>query len=241
MDDVARLISVDPSLSMKILRLSNSALFRFPSQIDSIAKAVSVIGGEALYNMVMAETANIAFKYFETDRVSLDEHWRNSIFCGMAAKYLAKQSSLRGSDRFFVIGILMNLSELVVAKRSPDLYDAYSADLSASLPWDKQLTNFGFTFAECSGIIMEKWKLPVPLYYPVKHLHQQTHPVSEIDIAILQCATRITLKENKRAKYGKLDIITPEMGKLVTLNEDVTQNASLFAQNETNKIATMII
>ena len=65
MDDIAALISIDPSLTAKLLRLANSALFRFPSQIESITKAVSVIGGEALYNLVLAETANIAFKHFD--------------------------------------------------------------------------------------------------------------------------------------------------------------------------------
>lgn len=42
--DIGRLIALDPSLTAKILKLANSALFRFPSQVDSIGKAVSVIG-----------------------------------------------------------------------------------------------------------------------------------------------------------------------------------------------------
>ena len=53
-EDLGALISVDPSLTAKVLRLANSALFRFPSQVESISKAISVIGGEALYNLVVA-------------------------------------------------------------------------------------------------------------------------------------------------------------------------------------------
>ena len=40
-EDIGSLISIDPSLTAKVLRLANSSLFRFPSQIESVAKAVN--------------------------------------------------------------------------------------------------------------------------------------------------------------------------------------------------------
>ena len=63
--DLGDLISLDSSLTAKVLRLANSSLFRFPSQVESVSKAINIIGGEALYNLVVAETANTAFKYFD--------------------------------------------------------------------------------------------------------------------------------------------------------------------------------
>ena len=64
--DIGRVIALDPSLSSKLLKLANSPLFRFESQIDSLAKAINIIGGEALYNLVMAETASSAFEHFSS-------------------------------------------------------------------------------------------------------------------------------------------------------------------------------
>ena len=45
----SKVIGIDPLFSAKVLRLANSALFRFPAQIDNIARAVNVVGGEAIY------------------------------------------------------------------------------------------------------------------------------------------------------------------------------------------------
>ena len=87
--DLGDLISLDASLTAKVLRLANSSLFRFPSQVESVSKAINIIGGEALYNLVMAETANTAFKYFDTQLINLDKHWFDSVYCGMVAKQLA--------------------------------------------------------------------------------------------------------------------------------------------------------
>ncbi|NVK54769.1 MAG: HDOD domain-containing protein [Alteromonadaceae bacterium] len=240
-EDIANLISIDPSLTAKLLKLANSSLFRFPSQIESIAKAVSVIGGEALYNLVIAETANIAFKHFDNECLILDKHWEQSVYTGMIAKYLAREMNLRGSDRFFVMGILQNLSELVIAKHEPAKYQKYIKDDSAALPWERQVAHFGFYFSECSGAIMEQWQLPMPLFYPVKFAHNKAKLASDLDVSLLTCAIRLTAAHYQRERYPQLDIISPDMVRLLPLEEEVLHNANLFAQKETNKVLISVL
>ncbi len=239
-NDIGQMISVDPSLTAKVLRLANSALFRFPSQIESIAKAVSVIGGEALYNLVVAETANTAFKHFDTELIKLDQHWYQSVYCGMTAKYLAKHARIRGSERFFVMGILQNFGELVAAKCAPEKYTAYLADPHPGLPEQKQLKHFGFTFNECSGTIMENWKLPLPLYYPVKNMHLPEKISADADIALLACARRITLRENQKEQHGKIELFPPEIANSVKVEGETLGNAVIYANKEANKVAVLI-
>ena len=184
-EDIAVLISADPSLTAKVLRLANSSLFRFPSQIESVTKAINVIGGEALYNLVIAETATTAFKHFDTLLIDLDKHWHASVYCGMVAKSLAMRLNVRGAERFFVMGILQNLSELIVAKKEPKLYDNYRNGKKSDLPHIEQLAHFGFTFAHCSGIILEKWHLPICLFYPVSFMNDAAKYTSDVDVCVL--------------------------------------------------------
>ena len=137
--DIAQLISVDPSLSAKILKLANSALFRFPSQIETVQKALNVIGGEAAYNISIAETANIAFKTFNSSIIDFAEYWQKAVMCGVIAKSIAQQKQSRGSERFFVLGILQGLSELIVASKHTEAYTKYQNDLEISAPLAKQI------------------------------------------------------------------------------------------------------
>ncbi|NMH59178.1 HDOD domain-containing protein [Alteromonas ponticola] len=239
-DDIARLISVDPSLTAKILRLANSALFRFPSQIGSISKAVNVIGGEALYNLVVAETANTAFTQFNSPLINPDQHWRNSVFCGMVAKYLAKHCRIRGIERFFVMGILQNLSELVVAKCSPEKYEAYLNDDSDLLPWVKQLSHFKFTFAHCSGTIMESWRLPLSLYFPVVHLHNDKQKVVDAEIAVLAIAVRTLFNEQQEDDNNKIELISPELEKIIKIEKETINDAIHYSRRETDMIASLV-
>ena len=241
MHDIGQLISLDPSLTAKILRLSNSALFRFPSQIDSISKAVSVIGGEALYNLVVAETANSAFRHFDNAHISLRSHWHLSVYNGMLAKYLAKHQSLRGDERFFVMGILSHFSELVIAKKEPAQYLKYLSDNSKALPWEKQQMHFGFTFAACSGEIMERWHLPPSLFYPVRDVHNVNKQAEDADIGLLACSMRVTIRENMKVDYGEIEMITPEMADQFEVQGETLGNAIAFADRETEKVSALIL
>ncbi|QPG06313.1 HDOD domain-containing protein [Salinimonas marina] len=238
-DDIARLIAVDPSLTAKILKLANSALFRFPSQVDSISKAVSVIGGEALYNLVVAETATTAFKVFDTPYVNLDAHWQASVYTGVVAKRLAKLAGLRGSDRFFVNGILLNLSELVAAKYNPKLYSEYT-QFSKGTPWSRQQAVFGFDFARLSGVIMEKWQLPMPLYYPVQELHNTEKQALEQDIALLACALRVTICQIRPEMSKEIDPVPPASNRILTFAHEQLDEVVAYADKEAEKISSLI-
>lgn len=239
-EDIGELISADPSLTAKVLRLANSSLFRFPSQVESVSKAISVIGGEALYNLVIAETASTAFKRFDTKLISLDKHWYASVYCGMVAKSLAMRLNVRGAERFFVMGILQNLSELVVAKREPKRYQAYLALDKKELPHINQLGQFGFTFAHCSGIILENWHLPIGLYYPVMFMNDDAKHKSDIDICVLSLASRITVSQLDKESYADIELFTPEIANTVSLDMEVISNSIEYAEQETAKIVSLI-
>jgi len=238
--DIGELISADPSLTAKVLRLANSSLFRFPSQIESVAKAVSVIGGEALYNLVIAETASTAFKRFNTDALKIDKHWYGSVYCGMVAKSVAMRLNVRGAERFFVMGILQNLSELVVAKREPKRYQSYLEADKKDLPHINQLNQFGFTFAQCSGIILEHWQLPMGLYYPVTFMNDEEKHVSEVDICVLALANRITVSQLDKESYADIELFTPEIANTLNLDMEVISNSIEYAELETAKIVSLI-
>jgi HD-like signal output (HDOD) protein len=221
-EDIAELISIDPSLTAKVLRLANSSLFRFPSQINSVPKAVNVIGGEALYNLVIAETASSAFKTFESEFIKIDAHWHASVYHGMVAKSIAKRLNIRGAERFFVMGILQNLSELVVAKKASKRYEKYC------------------TFSHCSGMILKNWNLPVGLFYPVTYMHEEARYKTDTDICVLALASRITASQHDKERYDGIELFTPEMANTLSFDMEIIGNSIEYAEQETAKIVALI-
>lgn len=240
LSDIAQLISVDPSLSAKILKLANSALFRFPSQIETVTKALNVIGGEAAYNISIAETANIAFKTFNTPVINFAEYWHKAVMCGVIAKSIAQQKQSRGSERFFVLGILQGLSELIVASKHTESYTKYINDQSFVAPLAKQQRHFGFTFPECSGHIIQEWKLPDSLVLPLQKL---LHPASQkmsLEESILYVAMSMVACESIEGELEDMASFNQQALETVGLSDEDYDMILSYSRLETSKIANVI-
>lgn len=235
-NDMANVMSLDPCLSAKVLKLANSALFRFPSEVSSVPKALNIIGGEAAYNIAMAETANLAFKTFACAQIEFESFWHKSILNGLIAKSLAQQKQIRGSERFFVLGILQHLSELVCATRLPEKYAKYKELAPVKLPLHAQKDAFGFTFSQCSGLILESWQLPDSLVTPLKQLDLEDVANQGFDASVLYVSQSMSFLEQGIALDQHPSIETSALND-IGLSDDDYDMIYQFALSESHKIA----
>lgn len=235
-EEIAQVMSVDTSLSAKVLRLANSALFRFNSQITSVPKALSVIGGEAAYNISMAETANLAFKTFTSELLDFPTFWEKSVRTGLIAQSLAQQIQKRGSERFFVMGILMHLSELVCATKLEEKYVKYLKSELELMPLERQRKIFGFTFSSCSGQILQNWKLPENLYSSLAMLSLYDKQQLGLEQSILYMAATMAEQDEGQALLSEpaLNMQAVHRIGIQDYEYDVIYQ---FAQAESHKIA----
>jgi len=238
-EDMAKVMSTDPSLCAKVLKLANSALFRFRSEISSVPKALNIIGGEAAYNISMAETANLAFKSFESSHIEFDTFWQASVQNGVLAKAIAQQKQMRGSERFFVLGILQNLSELVCATRLPEKYAMYKKLSKGNFPLLVQKDIFGFTFAECSGFILETWQIPDSLSAPLTQLNLNDIATQSLDSNILYITQAMLFLKKGEALSKDANINQNALQELGLCDDDYDMLYK-YALSDSQKLATTL-
>jgi len=231
-DDIGDVLSLDPSLSSKLLKLANSPLFRFESQIDTIGRAVNVIGGEALYNLVMAETASSAFKHFSSDVIDLKKFWQQSIDCSLLAKHLAKIARIRGSERFFLLGLLHNIGELIVAVQAPQEAMKCTLYNKGISPWKLQYQVLGFHYTQCSAELLSEWRLPEQLCYPLFHLHDENKALQSKEIGLIYTALRAAVAMTNEKLYSLSELVSPRVLKSLKLDQDDLEDAVKFALME---------
>lgn len=239
-DDVATLVSLDPSLAAKLLRLANSPLFRFRSEVDSLSKAVGIIGGEALYNLIMAETASSAFEHFTQQNFDTKRFWLQSIYAGLIAKHLAKLVRLRGSERFFLLGLLHNLGELVVSSKRPDLAEKCTHYSEFVSPWALQQQVLGFTYSDCSAEILRIWKLPTQLHFPLEGLFDAKRAHGNKERAIIHTSARAALALVSNGLYSVEGIVDISVLESVNLDLEILSDAVNFSNLESNKVLAVM-
>ncbi|WP_158971058.1 HDOD domain-containing protein [Paraglaciecola sp. L3A3] len=240
LDDISNLIALDPSLSSKLLKLANSPLFRFESQIDSLSKAINIIGGEALYNLLMIETASSAFKHFSSDVIDLKRFWLQSIYAALVAKHLAKIVKIRGSERFFLLGLLHNLGELLVAINSPDLAIQCNQYNKQITPWKLQHQVLGFNYTNCSSNLLKYWNLPTQVYLPVEYAHNENKAIESREAAIVFIAVRAGIAMSNDHLYSINELIPPTVTNQLQLDQEGLEDAIKYALMEAKSVLAVM-
>lgn len=171
--DIGRIISEDSSLTARLLKIVNSALYSFPNKIETISRAVTVVGTQQLRDLALATSVMKLFRGIPPDLIDMEAFWRHSIACGIAARVLAALKREANIERFFVAGILHDIGRLVLCIKNPDWMRAALGRCHASgeLLYAVENEELGFDHAAVGRVLLESWKLPASLVETVACHH----------------------------------------------------------------------
>jgi len=172
-DDIGEIISIDPALAVRLLRIVNSAFYGFSTQVETITHALTIIGTDQLTQLVLATSVMKQFKGIPGDLLNMDSFWRHSITAGLAARSIAALSGEYNVERFFVAGLLHDIGRLVLCIRVPDeTAEVFKkAEASEKPLYVEEQAAFGFDHAELGGQLLKAWKLPERLVEAVSFHH----------------------------------------------------------------------
>ncbi|MES9992742.1 MAG: HDOD domain-containing protein [Candidatus Thiodiazotropha sp.] len=191
---LGEIISQDTDLSARLLRLVNSAFFNFEAPVETISRAVTVVGTNELRNLVMATTAARIFTGIPGDLVDMAEYWRYSITTGVLAGELARRCNVLHSERLFVMGVLHDIGRLAIYLKMPQAArdillitggnDALLADAEDDL--------LGFNHMDVGEALLRKWKLPESIITVVAYHHRpMATKVFQLETSLLYLASSL--------------------------------------------------
>ncbi|HED39521.1 MAG TPA: HDOD domain-containing protein [Chromatiales bacterium] len=190
-DDMGLVISQDPSLTARLLKIVNSPFYNFSSRIDTVSRAIAVIGLRELYSLVVAVSAVKSFSAIPNDVVNMDTFWRHSIYCGIISRLLAKRCHVLHTERLFIAGLLHDIGSLVIYNRVPDIAKKMleSANGDEERLFAVEREELGFTHADLGGELLKQWSLPDSLQEAVAFHHQPgAAKVAAMEAAIVHIA-----------------------------------------------------
>lgn len=237
-DDIARVISQDPSFTLRLLRLANSALYGRSSTVETVSRAVTMIGTSQIRNLALSMSVAKSFDGLPNELVSMENFWRHSLLCALAARHLAKEARRCDPDALFTAGLLHDIGELVIFNRMPgEAREALEAVLDSSdeLPvYQAERQVMSFDHSQVGGELARAWKLPPLLEDCIAHHHDignaKKHPR---ETALVHIANTVALM----AEVDTLDPadappIDPRAWEITGLSEDAVEPAVRQAQAE---------
>lgn len=175
-DDIAKAINIDPSFTARLLRVANSSFYGFPASIDTVNRAVSIIGTSQIRNLALSASIARSFERLPNSLVSMSNFWMHSLYCALAARRLARLAGRCDADAVFTAGLLHDIGELVIFNRIPDearmaLLLVQDSAEEMTIPQAEQQV-MGFDHAAVGAELARHWKLPAMLEECIAFHHE---------------------------------------------------------------------
>ncbi len=190
-NDISTIINTDLALATRLLKVVNSSFYIFPSQIDTISRAITIIGMRELTQLVLATSVINSFKGIPSDLINMDDFWKHSLACATTARAIAQCCGQRPTEQFFVAGLLHNIGSLVLYQSVPELAkeSINSAQLGHDVIYKAEQRVLGFDHTEVGQALIQAWRLPSSLGEVVRYHHTPTLAQEfPIEVAIVHIA-----------------------------------------------------
>ena len=176
--DLTQVITNDPALGARILKVVNSAFYGLPGQIGSINRAIVLLGLNAVKNIAIAASLAKLFRGGQiSDQFNARDLWTHSIAVATATHQLADHVGLGLPDEAFLAGLIHDLGIMVeIQSRRPQFVEALErVKQDESLPLRKAETEvIGASHEQFGAALCSAWKFPQCFAYAAGFHHRPT-------------------------------------------------------------------
>lgn len=224
--DIGEVISRDPSLTARLLRLVNSSFYNFPRKIDTVSRAITIVGIRELYSLVIAVSAIKSFTNLSSKLVNIDTFWRHGIYTGLIARALAKECGVLHPERLFVSGMMHDIGSLVLYNRLPEQSGdiLMISDGDEGILYQAELAELGFTHADLGAAMLDAWMLPEVLQESVCYHHMPSGAVNAaLEASLLHLADTLANRSELGAfceQPNSVAAVDPSVWSKLGLEED---------------------
>jgi len=159
---IGRVINDDPALTARLLKLVNSPFYGFSARVDTVYRAVALIGHKELRSVVVAASAIKVFDGIPSDLISMQDFWKRSLSTAVTARVLAAFKREKQIERFFIAGLLHDIGSLLLYLKLPDemsqVLRMQQTDGIEICKAEKEI--LGYDHTEVGGGLLKKWNLP---------------------------------------------------------------------------------
>jgi HD-like signal output (HDOD) protein len=230
--DISALISLEPALASNLLKIANSALFNFPKEIDSIDRALMILGIKEVQTLIDVYGVTASFSGLDPNILDMDKFWEISVDCALLTKFLAKKIKIENSESLFLSGLLHNIGELAIVHSNPKKVQYCEGYSKEETPWDRQTDSFGFTFSQCSAELLALWQLPQTIIDPIANYINAYNQDLDKKSTLLFITTRLALINSHPGMYSKKTFLGQHLLEDLLLTSDDIEQALEFCNVE---------
>lgn len=222
--EVASVISMDPPVCARVLRLANSAAYGFTRKVDNADLALSLLGLKEIYMVVLSSAVVDHFK--QVGDFDYDAFWKNSLFCATASKEISTACGRGKKAGAFTQGLLADIGRLAFMEVATDRYATIPRNLSDAELVGAEEKLFSLAHPEAGYVLATHWELPEELATAIRFHHAphlaDAHKETVAVVALAARMAEIHRTDGDKAMFeNELDLLKP-------LRIDITEAQEIY-------------
>lgn len=204
--DLVRLVEHDPILTMKVLKLVNSAYFGLSRKVSSIKQGVVYVGVNTIKHLAVSIAAIGALPRTNDANFDMDDFWTHSLITGAAAKQLSQHRGVPKGDatRFFIAGLLHDIGQVVLTQF---MAQEYRTVLEQSRNNDALLVQLerqalDTDHAQVGAMLAERWQLPADFVNAIRNHHDiealEKRETMDLTVFVANQIGKLKMEESRR-------------------------------------------
>jgi putative nucleotidyltransferase with HDIG domain len=191
--DLNKVITLDPVLTAKVLKLVNSAYYGLSNSVTSIVKAIVLLGLNTIKNLAVSTAVlGTVKKKVAANALNMDEFWRHCLAVGVTSRSIAAKIGVDPKQReeFFIAGMLHDIGKIIMNDHIPEYYmEVFEAAANNNVPlWKEEVTSLEYDHARTGKLIAEKWQLSPSLTETISTHHAPTESSQENRVLVTAVA-----------------------------------------------------
>jgi HD-GYP domain-containing protein (c-di-GMP phosphodiesterase class II) len=189
-EELAHVIEKDPVISLRLISVANSPIYRGVSKIQNVKSALPRLGLKETLNIVMA-IANKSL--YHTDQVQykivMDKLWVHSLACAYGSKFIAQHLKLDDSEKFFLLGLTHDIGKALLLKAFTDASRDKQLNLAAVI------ANLQEAHISLGSLLLKRWGFDDAFVNVLTHHDdKELSPETEKEILVVHLSNMLTRK-----------------------------------------------
>ena len=207
--EITDVIEKDQSMSLKILKLVNSAFYGVQSKVEDIGNAIILLGFNTVRNAILSLSVISAFNEKKgLEGFDISDFWKHSLAVAVTSKSLAQKTRKGSPDACFVAGLLHDIGKVVMAQYFQELFgQVWTTARQDTLSfYDAEKKVSDIDHGRIGAYLAEKWKLSPEFINTIKWHHEFQTEIEGFNLLLIIYLSNIIVNSYNEDPECNVDI-----------------------------------
>lgn len=225
-NEIVDMVGVDQALTMKVLKIVNSAYYGFRQRVSTLERAVVILGFNNIKNLALSASIFDTLGGEGEGEFNRNKFWEHSIGCGVTTKTLAIRFGYDPKllEEAFTAGLLHDIGKVVLDKFAHEEFNEVvkTAAQKDMLMVEAEKDLLGADHTDIGRWLAIKWGLPNTLKDVISYHHSPVAAKEAKELTGLVHFSDILVRRKKIGSGGdnKVPALNPAVFEMLKLTQN---------------------